>query len=71
MTALRFDIHGRMQLELVRHRDEWRMFRIGTGLRSPVLDFAVPAHLKPEELRAFLEDIYHEYAAPGTAVKRI
>lgn len=68
---MQFDVYGRLRLEVVRQDGEWRIFSIGAGLRSPVLDIVVPADLEPAHLRGFLEDIYHEYATPGAQVKQL
>jgi len=66
---MRLDIHGRFQLEILRDRDRWVAYRIGTGTRVPDPDVVIPASVPPDGIPTFLDDLFHELAGPGTAIR--
>ncbi|KUJ84857.1 hypothetical protein AWR36_004250 [Microbulbifer flavimaris] len=66
-----FDIYGRFTLLLVREASGWRALRKGEGRSRPELGLKLPADLRAEELQRFLDDWYHEYAAPGREVRLV
>lgn len=59
----RFEVFGREML-IKRLEGNWVLFTVsGKGLLSRVGDIAIPAELSPQELRSFLDDMYHEQAS--------
>lgn len=68
---MRFDIHRRFQVEVLRVGEDWVAFRLGDGTRVPLPDVMIPANTEPEALASVLDDVFHEYAGPGTAVRRL
>ena len=68
---MRFDIYGRFQLEVVRVRDAWAVYRLAPGQRVPVTDFVIPAEVEPGEVATFLDDLFHETAVQGATVRRV
>ncbi len=65
---MRFDIYGRFQLEVVREGGAWVAYRIGAGLREPERDVVIPARIDASEISVWLDDLFHELAAPGETV---
>ena len=68
---MRFDIYGKYRLEVVREGDRWVMYRLDLGKRRLMSDFAIPSALRADEIAAYLDDMLHELARPGTAIRRI
>jgi hypothetical protein len=68
---MKFNVHGRFQIEVTRERENWIVYRIGNGMRIPDRDIAIPASIEPNEILIFLDDIFHELAGPTTAVQLI
>ncbi|WP_237064815.1 DUF7661 family protein [Microbulbifer guangxiensis] len=68
---LEFDIYGRFTLLLVREAQGWRVYRKGEGRSRPEPGLAIPPDLSAEELPTFLDDWYHEYAAPDRQVRLV
>lgn len=68
---MRFDIYGRFQLEVRRDNDSWEVYRHELGKRAKVVDVVVPSALAAGEIATWLDDIYHEFSAPGQRVERI
>ena len=50
---------------------KWRAYRIGGGLRLPVSDLLIPSEVKAKDLVVFLDDIFHEKAAPGDEIREM
>ncbi len=73
MTAkrCRFDVFGRLVL-VEASAGGWRAFYLGTeGKRRPA-DFSIPANLCADDLRAYLDDLFHELAtAARPTVRRL
>lgn len=67
----RFDAYGRFRLEVVREGTGWVVYRVGLGTRRRDPDIVVPAHVRGEDLAAELDDLLHEYARPGQALRRL
>jgi hypothetical protein len=68
---MKFDIYGKFQLQIVREAGRWRAYKIGNGLRIPVHNLIIPSEVSSEDLPAFLDDVFHEAATPGTKVREI
>jgi len=70
-TALKFDIYGRFQLEVLRENNAWMVYRLGLGTRSRANDVVVPAELEPDELATFLDDLFHELDRENKGVRQV
>ena len=68
---MRFDIYGRFQLEVVREGECWVAYRLDDGKRRVMPDLVVPSDLSAEEVETYLDDMLHEWAKPGTVIRRI
>ena len=66
---MRVNVYGRFRLEVVREGTRWTVYRLETGKRIKVRDFAIPSSLHEAEIGTFLDDIYHELAGPGETVQ--
>ncbi len=69
--TMRFDIYGRFELEVVRESGRWTLYKLDHGKRRATSDFVMPASLRPDELSTYLDDMLHEWAQPGAAIRRI
>ena len=65
-----FDIYGRLVLVVERVGDEWVLYRLRDGRRSPFHDVVIPSHLSDDALETFLDDMFHEWARPGAEIRR-
>jgi hypothetical protein len=68
---VKFDVLGRFKLEVVREQDQWVAYRLEPGKRMKLPELAIPAMLEPLEIAEYLDDLYHEMAKPGQAVREI
>jgi len=68
---MKFDVYGRFQLEVVRENDSWVVYRLAPGKRIRSNDFIIPSEVKPHEVAGYLDDIFHELAAPGKQVRQV
>ncbi|MEW6184617.1 MAG: hypothetical protein AB1585_02620 [Thermodesulfobacteriota bacterium] len=68
---MRFDIYGKFQLQVEREDGKWRAYKIGNGLRIPLHNLIIPSEVSPEDLPAFLDDVFHEAATPEKKVFEI
>ena len=68
---MRFDIYGRFQVEVRREHGAWTAWRSELGKRSPLHDLIIPAQLAEDDIAVYLDNVFHEYASPGQAVRRI
>ena len=60
---MKFDVYGRMTIEVLRKGGEWQVFRLGDdGKKRRLYDVVIPADVQDKALRIFLDDIYHEWA---------
>lgn len=69
--TLEFDIYGRFTLLVIRTDGGWRAFRKGLGQKRPETDLVFPGGLQADELCTFLDDWYHELAAPGREIRQL
>ena len=65
---MRFDIYGRFEIELVRENNHWIPYRKGEGLNRKEDSLAIPSDINPDEIRQYLDDIYHEFSQPGDEI---
>lgn len=68
---MKFNVHGRFQIEVTRDRDSWVVYRVGNGTRIPDRGIVIPAGTEPNKIQIFLDDIFHELAGPNTTVDLI
>jgi hypothetical protein len=68
---MRFDIYGRYEIEILREGDSWVAYRVGIGIRSVMNDLVIPRTVAPDELEVYLDDMLHELAEPGRAIRRV
>ena len=71
VIRVKFDIFGRLKLEVVRDQDQWVAYRLDLGKRVKVPELAIPSMLEPSEIAEYLDDLYHEMAKPGQVVREI
>lgn len=68
----RFDVYGRFVVEAERDGDRWVVWRRGPdGTRTRLDDVPVPPETGEDELPRLLEDVFHEYGAPGRALVQL
>jgi hypothetical protein len=65
---MKFDVYGRFQLEVVREKDQWAVYRLGPGKRAPA-DLVIPSWVAPSEIATYLDDLLHELAGPDQSVR--
>lgn len=68
---MKIDIYGRFQLEVVQEKGAWVAYRQEPGKKVKLSELVFPEDLQPEEVPVYLDDIYHELARPGQAVRII
>lgn len=65
---MKFDVYGRFQLEVVREKGQWVVYRLGIGKRARA-DFVIPPWVAPGEIATYLDDLLHESAGPDQRVR--
>lgn len=68
---LRFDVYGRAVIEVERRDGRWVATYVGEGRRRPAEDVRIPPEAPAESLADHLDVLFHEYARPGTSVRRV
>lgn len=68
---VKFDIYGRFRLDVLREGQRWVAYRLGAGTRVRDDSIIIPAGLRPDELAAYLDDVYHELGEPGRSVRML
>ena len=68
---MRFDVYGRYRVEVIRKDGSWIVYRLGDGKRRIVPDLVIPSSIQPQDVRTYLDDILHELARPGAAIRQI
>jgi hypothetical protein len=68
---VKFNIYGRFQIEVHREDDSWVAYRAVLGTRRRVEELVIPCELTTEELAAYLDAFFHEYAEPGQRVELV
>lgn len=67
-----FDVYGRFVVEAEHDGERWVLWRRGSdGTRSRIDDVPVPATTSDDDLPRLLEDVFHEYGAPGRTITRL
>ncbi|WP_440056558.1 DUF7661 family protein (plasmid) [Pseudoalteromonas sp. T1lg65] len=69
---IKFDVFGK-QMSVIKKEQQWQLFNESyTGIRSRVYDVIIPPDINENELKRFLDDIYHEYSSEKhSKVKRL
>ena len=66
---MKFDVYGRFQVAVCREADRWVAYRLTSGKRTRITEFAIPGELQTShEIARYLDDLYHEAARPGQSV---
>lgn len=68
---MKFDIYGRLQLEIEREGDRWAAYERSEGKRLRAQGVIIPDEIPVDELAAFLDDLFHEMGGPGDRVTRV
>lgn len=68
---MRFHCYGRFVLDVERTPEgSWRVLEVGDeGKRRLRDDIVVPPHVTEDQLRTYLDDLLHEYGAPGQTIR--
>jgi hypothetical protein len=66
---MKFDVYGRFQLEVAREGNRWIAYRLVPGKRIRADDLIIPGEVQPNEIATYLDDLFHEGAAPGESVR--
>jgi len=66
---VKFDVYGRFQLEAAREGNMWVAYRLVPGKRIRADDLIIPSEIQPNVIATYLDDLFHEGAAPGTSVR--
>jgi len=69
--TVRFWIYGNYELDVVREGDKWRVFNLNVGKRVPLTDVVIPTEVQENEIATYLDDLFHELAKPGQAIRRV
>ena len=65
---MRFNVHNRFEIEVLRVGDRWVAYRLGTGTRRPDHDIDIPADTAAEDIATVLDDVFHEFADRDSSV---
>ena len=67
---MRFDVYGRFQLEVLREKGQWVVYKLGPGtqVRS---DFVIPSSVAAREVGTYLDDLLHELSGPNQSVRQL
>jgi hypothetical protein len=67
--TMKFNIYGRFQVDVRRENESWAVYRAELGKRMRLHDVVIPPNLAAQELAAYLDDIFHEFAKLGENVE--
>jgi hypothetical protein len=68
---VKFDVYGKLRIEVVREGDRWVAYRLELGKRSQLNEVVIPPSLPASDISVYLDDLYHEGAVPGQTVREI
>ncbi len=71
MRVMKFNIYDKLVLEITWNEGRWRAFRLREGRKIPESDLVIPPDLVESELVTFLDDMFHEWASPGSEIERM
>lgn len=69
-TRMKFDVYGRFQVEVVWEKDQWVVYKLGTGTRARS-DFVIPSSVAASEVGTYLDDLLHELSGPNQSVRQL
>ncbi len=61
---LKFDVFGRYFLGVERRGETWHVFMLGNEGKRRDAEVVIPPELPPQDVAAFLAEIFHEAATP-------
>jgi hypothetical protein len=59
---MRFNVYGKVLLEVIRDGDRRTVYALGDGMRTPRNDIVVPSEVGEGEISVYLDDLFHELA---------
>jgi hypothetical protein len=65
---VKLDVYGRFFIDVVLESGHWIVYRVDQGRRSKMEGLVIPDGLPIEAVARFIEDLLHEYAAPGRKI---
>jgi hypothetical protein len=68
---MKFDVYGRFIVEVIRRGEDWEVFLLEPGRRARMADVAIPSDIPIDKIPHYLEDLWHETAAPGKTIRRM
>lgn len=68
---VRFSIYGHYEFDIVREGDNWKVFNLDAGKRLLLNDVVIPTEVQEDEVATYLDDLFHELAKPGQAIRRL
>ncbi len=71
MERLVFEVYRLFVVHAERAGDGWRLLRVGADGKRGLLDAVVPPGLAAADLAGYLDELFHELASPGDAVRRV
>ncbi len=61
---MKFNVYGK-KIEVVRIDEKWHVFHLGAeGKKRDAHDIFIPSSVRKDELKSYLEDLFHESATP-------
>ena len=67
---MKFDVYGRFQVEVLREKGRWVVYRLGSGRRTR-FDVMIPASVAASEVGTYLDDLLHELSGPNQRVRQL
>ncbi|HEY5119935.1 MAG TPA: hypothetical protein VII90_10825 [Anaerolineales bacterium] len=68
---MKFDVYGRFIVEVIRHGEDWEVFLLEQGRRLRMDEVAIQSETPMDRIPYYLEDLWHESASPGKAIRRL
>jgi hypothetical protein len=68
---MKFNIYGRLQVEVQRENESWTVYRAELGKRAKLNDVVIPFDLEANDIASYLDDIFHEFAGIGQCVEQM
>jgi hypothetical protein len=68
---MKFDIYGRLIVEVIRNGEDWEVYLMEQGRRLRMDDVAIPPETPMDRIPYYLEDLWHESASPGKEIRRL
>lgn len=68
---MKFDVYGRFIVEVIRRGGDWEVFLMEQGRRLRMHEIVIPSETPMDRISYYLEDLWHESASPGKAIRRL